>query len=350
MSRSLLLVTGAGRSGTSTIAGTLHHLGVHVPGPYLKANESNPRGFYESKWSVDFHNRLLKRANIAIADGRPEAAELMHAAFGDDDATALAGWLDEHAAADGWTAVKDPRTTWTLPRWEAATAALGMNLAYVVMLRHPAEVLGSRATHYGARTDAAEDAFAVKNLAGWINALLTTERSTRGRRRSFLRYDDLLSDWRTAMGRVSAELGLDIPVVPEGEPHPVDEFIDPQLSRHRLTWDDVPVPPELTAVADQVWAACERLAGAGGSHAEAEASMDAAGERYAAMYRAAVQLAQDATTAAVNDARREGRREGRKKAEAAGGPAGEERAQQASRNPGPDKPSLVARITRRAHR
>jgi hypothetical protein len=139
--------------------------------------------------------------------------------------------------------------------------------------------------------------------------------------------------------------------VPEGEPHPVDEFIDPQLSRHRLTWDDVPVLPELAAVADQVWAACERLADAGGSDAEAEAAMDAAGERYAAMYRAAVQLAQDATTAAANDARREGRREGRKRAKAdpeVDVSAAQERAQRASRNPDPDKPGLVARITRRA--
>ena len=121
------------------------------------------------------------------------------------------------------------------------------------------------------------------------------------------------------MGRVSAELGLGIAAVPEGEPHPVDEFIDPQLSRHRLTWDDVPVLPDLAAIADQVWAACERLADAGGSDAEAEAAMDAAGERYAGMYRAAVQLAQDATTAAANDARREGRREGRRKAKAEAG-------------------------------
>ena len=213
-----------------------------------------------------------------------------------------------------------------------------MDLAFVVMLRHPAEVLGSRATHYGARTDAAEDAFAVKNLAGWINALLVTERHTRGRRRSFLRYDDLLADWRTAMARVSSELGLGIEPVPEGTPHEVDEFIDPQLSRHRLTWDDVPVLPELAAVADQVWAACERLADAGGGDAEAEAAMDAAGERYAAMYRAAVHLAQDATTAAANEARREGRREGRRKA-------------QAESDAGDDpKPGLVARVARRARR
>ncbi len=337
MSRSLLLVTGAGRSGTSTVAGTLHHLGVHVPGPYLKANASNPRGFYESKWSVDFHNRLLKRANVTIADGRPEAADLMHDAFDQDDARALSGWIDEHAAPDGWTAVKDPRTTWTLDRWEDASGSLGMDLAYVVMLRHPAEVLGSRATHYGARTDAAEDAFAVKNLAGWINALLVTESRTRGRRRSFLRYDDLLADWRTATARVSAELGLGIATVPEGEAHPVDEFIDPQLSRHRLTWDDVRVLPELAAVADQVWAACERLADAGGSDAEAEAVMDEAGARYAAMYRAAQQLAADSTTAEVNQARTEARR----KANAGGtGPrAVEER---------PSRKGLAAKLHRRS--
>jgi hypothetical protein len=316
MSRSLLLVTGAGRSGTSTVAGTLHHLGVHVPGPYLKANASNPRGFYESKWSVDFHNRLLKRANVTIADGRPEAADLMHEAFGDDDAQELASWLDEQSTGHPWTALKDPRTTWTLDRWVETTGALGMDLGFVVMLRHPAEVLGSRATHYGDRASLAEDAFAVKNLAGWVNALLITERQTRGRRRSFLRYDDLLADWRTAMSRVSLELGLDLHVPPAGTPHDVDEFIDPQLSRHRLTWDDVRVLPELADVAEQVWAACERLADAGGSDVEAEATMDAAGEQYAVMYRAAQQLAADSTAAEVNRARKEGRKEGRRKTKA----------------------------------
>ncbi len=316
MSRSLLLVTGAGRSGTSTVAGTLHHLGVHVPGPYLKANASNPRGFYESKWSVDFHNRLLKRANVTIADGRPEAADLMHEAFGDDDAQELASWLDEQSAGHPWTALKDPRTTWTLDRWVETTDALGMDLGFVVMLRHPAEVLGSRATHYGDRASLAEDAFAVKNLAGWVNALLITERQTRGRRRSFLRYDDLLADWRRAMSRVSSELGLDLDVPPAGTPHDVDEFIDPQLSRHRLTWDDVHVLPELADVAEQVWAACERLADAGGSDVEAEAAMDAAGERYAVMYRAAQHLAADTIAAEANQARKEGRREARRKAKA----------------------------------
>ena len=39
--RLLVLVTGAARSGTSTAAGTLHHLGLDVPGPFMAAVGAN---------------------------------------------------------------------------------------------------------------------------------------------------------------------------------------------------------------------------------------------------------------------------------------------------------------------
>ena len=55
----LVVVTGSGRSGTSTVAGTLKRLGLHVPQPEMPPDETNPRGFYEPIWVVDFHKRLL---------------------------------------------------------------------------------------------------------------------------------------------------------------------------------------------------------------------------------------------------------------------------------------------------
>ncbi len=317
MSRSLLLVTGAGRSGTSTVAGTLHHLGVHVPGPYLNANASNPRGFYESRWSVNFHNRLLKRANVTIADGRPEAAELMRDAVREDDRSALRAWLDETTAGHAVTAVKDPRTAWTIGLWSQVARDLGIELRYLVMLRHPVEVVGSRATHYSAGIETmGERGFAVKNLAGWVNALLMTEQQTRGGPRAFVRYDDLLADWRTTMSRAGSDLGVELGDIPgAGVAHPVDDFIDPQLSRHRLTWSDVDVPPDLAEVATAVWDSCERLADGHGSEPGAEADLDATRARYAEMYLAAQQLAHDSTEAKVTAARRAERRKARRKQE-----------------------------------
>ena len=69
----LVLITGTGRSGTSTMSGTLHHLGLFVPGPYLGANASNPKGFYESRWAIKFHKRITAAAGIttSTADRRP---------------------------------------------------------------------------------------------------------------------------------------------------------------------------------------------------------------------------------------------------------------------------------------
>ena len=72
----MLVVAGSGRSGTSLFTGLTGRLGVHIPKPEVSANRSNPRGFGEPRWLVDYHNELLALVDVAIEDGRPEAWEL----------------------------------------------------------------------------------------------------------------------------------------------------------------------------------------------------------------------------------------------------------------------------------
>ena len=74
--RKLLVVAGSGRSGTSLLTGLTGRLGVHIPKPEVIANHSNPRGFGEPRWAVDFHNGLLQSLDVAVDDGRPEAWDL----------------------------------------------------------------------------------------------------------------------------------------------------------------------------------------------------------------------------------------------------------------------------------
>src|SRR5687767_15274627 len=71
--RTLLLVAGSGRSGTSLFTGILQRLGFYVPQPEVPADETNPRGFAESLWVVEFHTGLLRRASVQITDARPAA-------------------------------------------------------------------------------------------------------------------------------------------------------------------------------------------------------------------------------------------------------------------------------------
>jgi hypothetical protein len=310
VTRRLVLVTGTGRSGTSTIAGSLSMLGLHVPGPYLGANESNPKGFYESRWAVNLHKRIAKAAGIHDFDSRPTAFERAQAAITPELEREVVDFLRRHGERHDQVVVKDPRSAWAQGMWRRAADEAGFEIGYLSMLRHPAEVVGSRTTYYASKADgAARRRYETFNVARWVNASLISERETRGQLRSFVRYTDLLEDWRPVLERVASELGLSYPnpVVP-GVEHQVDSFIDPQLRRHRVTWADLEVPGELRLIADGVWEQLMLLHD-GPADEEGFAALDALAERYDALFAAADAISHDATEEARLEAREAGRAE-----------------------------------------
>jgi hypothetical protein len=291
----LVLVTGAGRSGTSTIAGALHHLGLHVPLPVIKPNESNPMGFFESKWPLRFHRRIMDRAFVEQTDGRPEAQQLMAEAVDDATRAELRTWLVDVALVEPQVVVKDPRSIWVPWLWKETATELGYDVGFLTMLRHPAEVLGSRSTYYrDYRPGMSDWQFSVMNLCGWINGNLVVERQTRGEKRVVLRYNDLITDWRACLARVRDTFGLTLEDdLQPGHHHAVDDFIDPGLRRHEPSWEGWDLPPELVAIAQEVHDQMSRLADTGGHDAEAEAALDAVGVRYEDLVRVSQAIAHD---------------------------------------------------------
>lgn len=302
----LVLVTGTGRSGTSTIAGSLHHLGLTVPGPFLGANDSNPKGFFESKWAVRFHKRIATAAGIHDMDSRPGAFERARTATTPELRADLVAFLRDRCAGHEQVVVKDPRSVWAQELWRDAADEVGLDVRYLSMLRHPAEVIGSRATYYASQTDEEKRRrYEVFNVARWINNSLISERETRGRRRTFVRYADLLEDWRPALAKVADELGLayagDL-----APPHPVDEFIDPDLRRVRVTWDELSVPADLRDLAQGIWDQLMVLHAAGGHDDAAETALDELSARYERLFADAAAISHDAMEEARAEARAEG--------------------------------------------
>ena len=105
----VVIVAGAGRSGTSTVAGSLSMLGLHLPQPEVPADETNPRGFYESQWVVDFHKELLNRTPVVrTLDARPEALDLAASVPTDDDAERGRAWLSVQLAEHPQVAGQGP--------------------------------------------------------------------------------------------------------------------------------------------------------------------------------------------------------------------------------------------------
>lgn len=277
--RRLVLVAGAGRSGTSTVAGILQRLDLTVPQPEVESDETNPRGFSESRWVVDFHDDLLQRANVQVGDARPLAWTLTSAFAERPGATRkLTAWLEEQFAGADQLLIKDPRLSWFLPLWTSVARTIGVEPSFVTMLRPPAEIVGSKRTYYN---DSLKDGHGV---AAWLNMLLNTERGTRDATRTFVRYHDLLSGWE----KVTAGIGADLALPQLGAIEPaaraeINEFVDPGLRRITLTWDDLDLPERLASLARDTWRCLDRLPGAAGQQDEL-AELDALHAAYDSYY------------------------------------------------------------------
>jgi hypothetical protein len=293
--RRLVLVVGVGRSGTSLLTGILGQVGFHVPQPEVKADDTNPRGFSEPRWAVDFHSKLLQARRVTVNDSRPVAFEQTATAAEEEPTYAeLREWLAGQLREADQLAVKDPRTGWFLPLWTRASTDLGVEPRFVTMLRHPAEILASAFKSYGDWQSPASRA------AAWINITLETERATRGSRRAFVRYEDLLQDWPRELSRMG-EL-LELPSLTGDDLRerfpPVDEFVDPTLHRNRVGWEEFDVPASVRDLAEEVWELLQPLADRGGDNAQTQAALDDARERYGALYAEAEAISQSSITAA----------------------------------------------------
>ena len=288
MCKHLVLVVGVGRSGTSLFAGISGQLGYRIPQPEIVADDTNPKGFGEPKWVVDFHTRLMRRKRVTVFDARPKAWELT-AAISElpDVKSELRAWLKgELDGPEDVVVVKDPRIGWFLPLWNDAAQNAGVAPAFVTMLRHPAQILTSAKKSYGTwQTDASR-------AAAWINVMLQTVRQTRGAKRAFVPYPALLENWAGELQRIGPALGIDAMTNVDRAAHPeVDAFVDPSLFRNRTGWEGLEVPQRVIDLAEHVWSLFE--------DPEANAAaFDAARGEYDALYGEAEAISHSTVIAA----------------------------------------------------
>lgn len=247
--RTLLLVVGSGRSGTSVFASLLPRLRFSVPQPEVAADQSNPRGFGEPQWVVDFHTELLREARVQTTDARPGAwAMAGQRCYDQPSRDVLRRWLAREFTMSDNVLIKDPRLLWFVPLWRHVGQDLGAQVRFVTMLRHPAEVVRSKETWYEGTSNPAN------RLAGWVNTMLYTERATRHDRRAFVGLNDLLADWTLSVARAGDALGLHVlHQCSTQEMREASAVIEPTLHRSKATLEDFAVPEDLRGFARRVW-------------------------------------------------------------------------------------------------
>lgn len=323
-SRKVLFVAGAGRSGTSTLAGIVSRLGMHVPQPEVVADESNPKGFGEPRWCVEQHDRWLAEVNVQVSDARPSAwLETGRVEAREPARIKVADWLESHFAVAPELVVKDPRLSWFLGLWRVGALRVGADPVFATMLRPPAEVVGSKQKYYANKLGAAHLA------AGWVNMLLHTERATRavdgaapGTGRTFVRYSDLLTDWVRTTTETAEHLGLEAVLHADSEDiRAVHRFVDPTLRRVTVTLEDLGLPKRLHELTQETWGQLNLLTDPAHDTPAAHAVLDQLRDGYTDLYEESEAIARSTAVAARGDEARKVRREVQESAQPAAAPA-----------------------------
>ncbi len=224
-----VIVLGMHRSGTSALAGTLHHLGVDFGSRLMPGSPDNPRGYWEHHEVVRVNQRLMADLGYAWHDIRSLSAGFEKSELALRARRELSAILVRDFSGVSPWGLKDPRLCRLLPLWMTLLAELGVKPRFILALRHPVDVAAS----LGAR----DRLSATRASVLWLRHVLDAERSTRGHPRTIVHYEQLVGrrGWRDVTSQISCEIGLFWPAAGPSADRAIDAFIAPELRHYRAS-------------------------------------------------------------------------------------------------------------------
>jgi len=223
--KSVILVTGMHRSGTSAVTRVLNLLGCALPGTVAESAPDNERGFWENSAIRELNDRILASAGSRWDDWEPFDprwyASPVAGGFR-DDARAI---LDGEFADGRLFVVKDPRICRLLPFWIDAVRSFEAEPLIVSPVRNPFDVAASLEKRNGIHPSI--------GLLMWLRHTLDAEAASRDLRRVHLRYEHLLFKTHVVVDRLADALGVVWPARTTRTNMEIEEFLSSSLRHHK---------------------------------------------------------------------------------------------------------------------
>jgi hypothetical protein len=219
----------------------------------MEPGADNPLGFGESRLIYEFHERLLYSAGTFWDAWTPIDPAWFLSQAAHDFSLHLGHLLDAEYGDAPLCLVKDPRLCRLMPFWLNVLASREIEAKAIVIARSPGEIAASLEARNGIGREEA--------LLIWLRHILDADRDTRATRRSFVRYRDLLNDWRAVAARVASDIG----VVWEPRSSAVDAeigaFLDQGLAHHDIQTEEMRLGPPLQEWVTRVHGALDLFSG-----------------------------------------------------------------------------------------
>lgn len=225
MNKTLVLVLGMHRSGTSALAGSLAALGLDLGTRLVPPGPDNPKGFFEHDAIWRIHQNLLEYLGSEWHDIRPLPDGWLASSEAKRATSALVDVIARDFKDSSLWVLKDPRLSRLLPLWQPIWAELDLQPKIIRLLRHPQEVAASLVRRDGLGPHHA--------LALWMRYTLDAEQHSQSLLRSLVIYPDLLENWRRVFSRISQDLNIFSVTDIQHHATAVDAFLDQRLRHHQ---------------------------------------------------------------------------------------------------------------------
>lgn len=219
--KTAFVVLGMHRSGTSSIAGTLAILGATPPRTLMGPKPDNPKGFWESEVLMMFNDEILTRAKSAWNDSSPIDSSIFTSEEGADLHPRAVEKIKEEFSTSDTIVLKDPRICRFFPFWNDVLQQENFEVFAIIPMRPPLEVATSLKVRNGMPLQ--------HGLDLWRRHVIDAERDTRTTSRQILAWDDFLSDWRSAIGRLDNKFGRNLDL---SNSERVDTFLQSDAKTH----------------------------------------------------------------------------------------------------------------------
>lgn len=223
--RTVAVVLGMHRSGTSALMRALSLAGFALPRRLLSGSEDNLEGFWEPSYVVALNERVL----AALGQDWTSIGAIPPHRFEEPGAAALRAEAEAILREDYGDAsrfvIKDPRIARLIPFWDPVFRAVGARPYFVHPVRNPVDV---------ARSLAQRNSFGqTRSLLMWIDHTLAVLQAAHDAPVAFVDFEALLAQPSASVEGVLRRLGLGVSLSDEAR-HALDGAVRPALRHHRV--------------------------------------------------------------------------------------------------------------------
>jgi|GEM_PF-3090089 len=223
-----IIIVGMHRSGTSALTRILSLLGFSLPQKLMIGGSDNIKGNWEPARVMKIHDEAFASIGSSWNDYFSFPQAWFDSVTANNLSEKIIDFLAKEFGETNSFIIKDPRISILLPLWYQPLAIFNTDVSYILPIRNPLEVAESLWQRNKISIS--------EGLLLWLKYVLDGERHTRGKKRVFTYYQELLEQPLLLLERVKNELDLSREI--QDNIHiEIDDFLDKRLRHHQFDFD-----------------------------------------------------------------------------------------------------------------